>query len=77
MNDMEMMGAAYYSYAMENAFPPVKEAARFIAPSNAEHGVLKTIRSFIEQGSCPELLALCGLTPQQIADDIVKKYGEL
>lgn len=33
--------------------------------------------SFIEQGSCPELLALCGLTPQQIADDIVKKYGEL
>ncbi len=52
MNDIEMMGAAYYSYAMENAFPPVKEAARFVAPSNAEHGVIKTIRSFMEQGLC-------------------------
>jgi hydroxymethylpyrimidine pyrophosphatase-like HAD family hydrolase len=52
MNDIEMMGAAYYSYAMENAFPPVKEAARFVAPSNAEHGVIKTIRGFMEQGLC-------------------------
>ena len=52
MNDLEMMGAAYYSYAMENAYPPVKEAARFVAPSNAEHGVMKTIRGFIEQGLC-------------------------
>ncbi|MBE6099527.1 MAG: 1-deoxy-D-xylulose-5-phosphate synthase [Anaerovibrio sp.] len=33
--------------------------------------------SFIEQGSCPELLDLCGLMPQQIADGIAKKYGEL
>lgn len=33
--------------------------------------------SFIEQGSCPELLELCGLMPQQIADGIMKKYGEL
>jgi len=30
----------------------VKEAARFVAPSNAEHGVMKTIRSFMEQGLC-------------------------
>ncbi len=52
MNDLEMMGAAYYSYAMENAYPPVKEAARFVAPSNAEHGVMKTIRGFMEQGLC-------------------------
>lgn len=28
---------------------------------------------FIEQGSCPELLELCGLLPQQIADKIVEK----
>jgi hydroxymethylpyrimidine pyrophosphatase-like HAD family hydrolase len=47
-----MMGATYYSYAMENAYPPVKEAARFIAPSNEEHGVMKTIRGFMEQGLC-------------------------
>ena len=52
MNDLEMMGAAYYSYAMENAYPPLKEAARFIAPSNAEHGVMKTIKEFIAQGLC-------------------------
>ena len=52
MNDLEMMSAAYYSYAMENAYPPVKEAARFVAPSNAEHGVMKTIRGFMEQGLC-------------------------
>lgn len=52
MNDLEMMSSAYYSYAMENAYPPVKEAARFIAPSNAEHGVVKTIKSFMAQGLC-------------------------
>jgi len=49
---LEMMSAAYYSYAMENAYPPVKEAARFVAPSNEEHGVMKTIQSFIKQGLC-------------------------
>ena len=26
---------------------------------------------FIEQGSCPELLELCGLLPQQIADRLI------
>ena len=30
---------------------------------------------FIEQGSCPELLEICGLLPQQIADKIVDKIG--
>ncbi|MCR5175844.1 MAG: 1-deoxy-D-xylulose-5-phosphate synthase [Anaerovibrio sp.] len=32
---------------------------------------------FIEQGSCPELLELCGLLPYQIAEGIEKKYGEI
>ena len=32
---------------------------------------------FIEQGSCPELLELCGLLPEQIADRIAKDYGDL
>jgi 1-deoxy-D-xylulose-5-phosphate synthase len=32
---------------------------------------------FIEQGSCPELLELCGLLPEQIADRIAKNYGDL
>ena len=30
---------------------------------------------FVEQGSCSELLELCGLLPQQIADRIVEKIG--
>ena len=30
---------------------------------------------FVEQGSCPELLELCGLLPQQLADRIVEKIG--
>ena len=50
--------------------------------SDAGLGNVKTMRfgigdSFVEQGSCPELLDLCGLMPQQIADGIAKKYGEL
>ncbi len=43
LNDIEMMDAADWSYAMENAHPDVKARARFTAPSNAEHGVLKVI----------------------------------
>lgn len=30
---------------------------------------------FIEQGSCPQLLELCGLLPQQIADRIIENIG--
>ncbi|MDD3114195.1 MAG: 1-deoxy-D-xylulose-5-phosphate synthase [Anaerovibrio sp.] len=30
---------------------------------------------FIEQGSCPQLLELCGLLPQQIADRIIENVG--
>lgn len=47
----------------------------------ADNGIdVKTIRfgiedKFIEQGSCPELLELCGLTPQQIADRIIDNIG--
>lgn len=44
LNDLEMMSAAYYSYAMENAHPDVKQRARFIAKSNAEYGVIRAIQ---------------------------------
>lgn len=49
----------------------------FLADSNIN---VKTIRfgiedRFIEQGSCPELLELCGLLPQQIADRIIDNIG--
>lgn len=41
---------------------------------------VKTLRfgigdEFVEQGSCPQLLELCGLLPQQIADRIVENMG--
>lgn len=39
LNDIEMMKQAYFSYAMSNAHPLVKQAARFQAGSNEENGV--------------------------------------
>ena len=50
MNDAEMIQAVYYSYAMENAYPAVKKLARFSAPSNAAHGVMQTIETFMKEG---------------------------
>ena len=40
LNDLEMMSEAHFSYAMENAHPQVKNAARFITGSNDHRGVL-------------------------------------
>ena len=40
-NDLELMDAVHYSFAMENALPAVKERARYRAPSNREHGVIE------------------------------------
>lgn len=44
MNDVEMMNQAYYSFAVKNARPEVKAAARFRADSNSEDGVLKVLK---------------------------------
>ncbi|WP_032122980.1 Cof-type HAD-IIB family hydrolase [Clostridium amazonitimonense] len=46
-NDVEMLSAGYYSYAMENAPEGVKKHARFIAKSNKENGVLEKIKELI------------------------------
>ena len=43
-NDVEMFKAAYYSFAVENAAPVAKEAARFMADSNENLGVLKILK---------------------------------
>jgi len=44
MNDYEMMKTATYSYAMKNAYPKLKEAAKFITEKdNNEGGVLDVI----------------------------------
>lgn len=50
-NDIEMLGAGYYSYAMENAPEEVKRHARFIAKSNKENGVLEKIKEIISSDS--------------------------
>ena len=39
-NDLELMDAVTYSFAMENALPEVKARARYRAPSNRAHGVM-------------------------------------
>ena len=52
MNDKEMLEAVYYSYAMANAYPAIKAIARFEAPSNTEHGVIKQIEKLIAEGLC-------------------------
>lgn len=43
-NDMEMLGQAYYSFAIGNARPEVKKAARFEADTNVNDGVLKILK---------------------------------
>lgn len=47
LNDLEMIQSGYYSYAMENAHPKLKEEARFIAKSNVENGVIEKIKEII------------------------------
>ena len=46
-NDVEMLKAAYHSYAMENAPSGVKKHANFIAKSNIENGVLEVIKEVV------------------------------
>ncbi|MGI9652366.1 Cof-type HAD-IIB family hydrolase [Chryseobacterium sp. RLHN22] len=47
LNDIEMLKNAHYSYAMKNAHPSVKEAAKFEACSNDSFGVLETIKTYL------------------------------
>ena len=47
-NDIEMLKESYYSYAMENAHPEVKQHARFLAPSNQHSGVVTIINEYLK-----------------------------
>ncbi|MNI38057.1 Sugar phosphatase YbiV [compost metagenome] len=47
-NDIELMAAAKYSFAVSNACENTKNAASFITKSNEENGVLLTIRKMLE-----------------------------
>ncbi|MEG2256436.1 MAG: HAD hydrolase family protein, partial [Cetobacterium sp.] len=48
LNDLEMMGSGYYSYAMENAHDDLKKVSRFMAHSNDNNGVVKAIKEVMK-----------------------------
>ena len=43
LNDLGMLAAAEWSFAMDNAHPAVRAAARFVAPANNDNGVVRTV----------------------------------
>lgn len=47
LNDCEMMDAAEWSFAMDNAHPQLRERARYVAPPNSRNGVVRTISSVL------------------------------
>ncbi|MCD8082723.1 MAG: Cof-type HAD-IIB family hydrolase [Clostridiales bacterium] len=47
LNDIEMLNQAYYSFAVGNARPEVKAAARFQADTNVRDGVLKVLKCLL------------------------------
>ena len=50
MNDLEMLKAVDYSFAMSNAHPSVKEVAKFQTVSNDEFGVMVGIKKLMDEG---------------------------
>ncbi len=47
-NDLEMLNLAHFSYAMENAHPNIKKAARFQTKSNDEEGVELVLQDLLK-----------------------------
>lgn len=47
-NDLPMLKRAYYSVAVANAHPDVKEQCRYTTASNADFGVLRTIEAVLD-----------------------------
>lgn len=47
LNDIEMLQEAYYSVAIGNAREEVKKAARFVADTNVNDGVLKELKKLL------------------------------
>lgn len=48
LNDAELIAAAVHSFAMANAHEQILEAARYRAPSNADHGVIRVLEEFLD-----------------------------
>ncbi|WP_277207191.1 Cof-type HAD-IIB family hydrolase [Isoptericola croceus] len=49
LNDIEMLDAAEWSFAMSGAHPDVLAHARYTAPGNAEHGVVQVLAALLEE----------------------------
>ena len=47
LNDLEMMQAATYSFAMENAHGDIKSVARYAAKSNNDNGVIEILEQMV------------------------------
>lgn len=47
LNDYEMLQAADWSFAMENAHPDILDIANYTAPPNHENGVITTVRAVL------------------------------
>ena len=50
LNDLEMLRAVKYGFAMENAHPEVLAAAPYRAEANTAYGVTKKIRELLDEG---------------------------
>lgn len=48
LNDLEMLDAADWSFAMANAHPEVHDRARYRAPANSEAGVVAVLRQLLD-----------------------------
>ena len=48
LNDLEMFAEATHTFAMANAHPMLLSAARYVAPSNRDHGVITTLSRWLE-----------------------------
>lgn len=48
LNDLQLMGAGEWSFAMANAHPDLQAAAQFLAPTNTEYGVLQVLRRLFD-----------------------------
>jgi len=54
LNDLEMFAEATHTFAMANAHPMLLRAARYVAPSNREHGVITTLSHWLEDAGSSE-----------------------
>lgn len=57
-NDLEMLGLATFSYAMENAHPEVKKVANYSTKSNEENGVEYILAQLIDAKESAKLQKL-------------------